>query len=167
MPSKQASPLLPPKRFDIKYTKPAASSTLSTTLLSPSRWTALNLISGGHEDLIRNQIQPLDLSAFGMTKRLISRVNRMEAVNVQSLHIGQVVGSFMSAGSPPNIVGTFRIAGIRLALQDGTLVCEDARRGFTRMDTIIKEEDGERLERELYIKHCAEALTGEEMIRPE
>jgi hypothetical protein len=58
----------------------------------------------------------------------------------------------MSAASPPNILGTFRIAGIRLALQDGTLVCEvapeDARRAFTRIDTIIKEEDGERLERE-------------------
>jgi hypothetical protein len=68
-------------------------------------------------------------------------------------------------------MGTFRIAGIRLALQDGTLVCEvapeDARRVFTRIDTIIEEEDGERLESELYIEHCAEALTGEEMIRPE
>jgi hypothetical protein len=29
------------------------------------------------------------------------------------------------------------------------------------------EEDGERLERELYIEHCSEALTGEEMIRLE
>jgi hypothetical protein len=94
---KQASSLLPPKRFDIKYTKPAAS--------------------------------------------------------------------------PRNIVGTFRIAGIWLALQDGTLVCEvapkDARRVFMRIDTIIEEEDGGRLERELYIEHCAEALTCDEVIRPE
>jgi hypothetical protein len=61
----------------------------------------------------------------------------------------------MSAASPLNVVGTFRIAGIRLALQDGTLVCEvapeDARHVFTRIPTIIEEEDGERLERELYI----------------
>jgi hypothetical protein len=77
----------------------------------------------------------------------------------------------MSSTSPPNIVGTFRITGIRLALQDGTLVCEvapeDAWRVFTRINTIIEEEDGERLERELYIEHCVEALTDEEMIRPE
>jgi hypothetical protein len=77
----------------------------------------------------------------------------------------------MSAASPPNIVGTVHIPGIRLALQDGTLVCEvapeDARRAFTGIDTIINEEDGERSEREPYIEHCAEALTDEEMIRPE
>jgi hypothetical protein len=44
-------------------------------------------------------------------------------------------------------VGTFRIVEIRLAPQDGTLVCEvapeDARRVFTMIDTIIEEEDGE------------------------
>jgi hypothetical protein len=95
----------------------------------------------------------------------------MEAVNVQSSHIAQGIGSFISAAFPPNIVGTFRIAGILVAHQDGTSVCEvapeDGRRVFTRIETIIEEEDGERLEWELYIEHCAEALRSEEMIRPE
>jgi hypothetical protein len=66
-----------------------------------------------------NQMQPLDLSTFGVTKRLIARVNRMETVNVQSSHIAQVVSAFMSASSPLNVVGTFLSAGIALSLDAG------------------------------------------------
>jgi hypothetical protein len=40
-----------------------------------------------------NQIQPLHLSTFRITKRLIGRINKMETVNIQSSHIGQVVSA--------------------------------------------------------------------------
>jgi hypothetical protein len=54
----------------------------------------------------------LDLSVFGITKRLIQRINKLEAVNVQTDHIIRVVNGFMSAAVPKNIVASFRNAGI-------------------------------------------------------
>jgi hypothetical protein len=54
-----------------------------------------------------SQIQPLDLSLSGVMKHAIARRNRTETVNVQSDHIDQVVGGFMSAASPPNVISTF------------------------------------------------------------
>jgi hypothetical protein len=65
-----------------------------------------------------NLVPPLDMSTFGITQRLICRVNKMERLNLQSARIAKVVGSFMSAASPPNVVVTFRMAGIALTLQD-------------------------------------------------
>jgi hypothetical protein len=44
-----------------------------------------------------SQLQPLDLSVFGLTKWLLIRVNRMEKLNIQTQHFGQVVCAFMSA----------------------------------------------------------------------
>jgi hypothetical protein len=44
-----------------------------------------------------NQIQRLDVATFGISKRRISHVSRMEKVIVQSGHIAYVVNSFMSA----------------------------------------------------------------------
>jgi hypothetical protein len=59
-----------------------------------------------------NQLQMLDLSVFGITKRLIIRINKLEAVNVQTDHIVRVVNGFMSAAVPKNIIASFRNAGI-------------------------------------------------------
>jgi hypothetical protein len=61
-----------------------------------------------------NQLQMLDLSIFGITKRKIARVNRLEQVNVQTEHIVQVVNSFMSAACPHNVIESFRNAGFSL-----------------------------------------------------
>jgi hypothetical protein len=71
-----------------------------------------------------NQLQMLDLCIFGVTKRIISRINRLEALNVQSAHIGQVVCSFLSAASPMNVAASFRNGGISL-IQDhrGMPIC--------------------------------------------
>jgi hypothetical protein len=46
----------------------------------------------------------------------------METVNIESLHIAQVVSTFMSAASPLNVIVTFRNAGINLAIADEKLI---------------------------------------------
>jgi hypothetical protein len=88
-----------------------------------------------------NQVQPLDLSTFGITKRLIAKVNRMETVNIQTSHIARVVSNFMSAASHLNNVGTFRSAGIaRILGPNDILFCavcpEHARCLFIPLDPI-------------------------------
>lgn len=114
-----------------------------------------------------NQIQPLDLSTFGITKRHIARVNRMETVNVQSRHIAEVVSSFMSAASPMNVVGTFASAGITLTLSpEGRPLCrvcpERARCllfPIERMEVEIPTDaEVEEIERDLYVERCAEEI---------
>jgi hypothetical protein len=65
-----------------------------------------------------NQLQALDLSIFGVTKRLIARVNRTETYSIQTKHIARVVGSFMSAATPLNITQAFRLSDLRLILDE-------------------------------------------------
>jgi hypothetical protein len=65
-----------------------------------------------------NQLQMLDLCIFALTKRQISRVNKLERVNVQSDHIVRILDGFMAAAVPHNIVASFRNAGISLLLDD-------------------------------------------------
>jgi hypothetical protein len=65
-----------------------------------------------------NQVQPLDLSVFGNTKKAIRRANRLEAVNIQTDHIVKVVNSFMAAATTCNVVGAFRRAGLVLFVED-------------------------------------------------
>jgi hypothetical protein len=117
-----------------------------------------------------NQVQPLDVSTFGITKRHIARVNRMENVNVQSRHIAQVVCSFMSAASPINIVGTFRHAGIALTIApDRTLfcrVCTEAARCLLvpiepAQELVPTDDEVEELEAELYLENCVESIEPE------
>jgi hypothetical protein len=55
-----------------------------------------------------NQLQALDLSMLGIVKRLLARANRIDAGNIQTKHIVNVVGAFMSAVIPWNIV---RVSG--------------------------------------------------------
>jgi hypothetical protein len=71
-----------------------------------------------------NQLQPLDLSIFGITKRLLARINRLDSVNVQSRHIAQLVSAFMSAATPVSIVEKFRFSGICLICDDDVLRCQ-------------------------------------------
>jgi hypothetical protein len=121
-----------------------------------------------------NQVQPLDLSTFGVTKRLIARVNRMENVNVQSAHIAQVVSAFMSASSPLNVVGTFLSAGIALSLgAGGRFFCrvarERARCLLAPFDPVSEPRPTEAEtgghEAELYVEHCID-LASDEMPCP-
>jgi hypothetical protein len=72
-----------------------------------------------------NQLQPLDLCLFGVTKKLIQRVNQLETINLQSYHIVRIVNGFMSASVPLNIVESFANAGISLLLdpEDRQLYC--------------------------------------------
>lgn len=63
-----------------------------------------------------NQLQPLDVSVFGICKRDINRTNRLEKRNVQTDHIVRILQGFHEAVSGNNIVSTFRNAGISLVL---------------------------------------------------
>jgi hypothetical protein len=69
-----------------------------------------------------NQLQMLDLCIFGLTKRAIMRTNRLERVNLQTDHIVRVLGSFMSAAVPQNIVKSFANAGISLIFDDDRVI---------------------------------------------
>jgi hypothetical protein len=54
-----------------------------------------------------NQLQPFDGSVFGITKRGISRVNLMDALNIQPDQIAQVVCAFIAAANPIPLEVTF------------------------------------------------------------
>jgi hypothetical protein len=71
-----------------------------------------------------NQIQPLDLSAFGMTKWLMAQINRIEAVDIEAAHAAQVTNEFMPESSLLSIIEMFQSAGIVLWLgTEGKLYC--------------------------------------------
>jgi hypothetical protein len=53
-----------------------------------------------------NQLPVLDLF-FGVTKRIIPRINCLEALNVQSKHISDIVNVFFTGSIPINIVKSF------------------------------------------------------------
>jgi hypothetical protein len=117
-----------------------------------------------------NQIQPLDSSAFAVTKRAIARVNRTDTVNVQSDHIAHVVGGFMSIASPSNVAGTFTRAGLVLTLDsDGKLfwrVCPKKAKCFFNPIEAVPEpvpmgEEVEELEHKLYQEHMSEIIIDE------
>jgi hypothetical protein len=74
-----------------------------------------------------NQVQPCDLCVFGLTKRLMTRFNKFDEGNVQSIHIAKLVSAFHSACNPVNVIASFRNAGIACHLeQDGRVVaCVD------------------------------------------
>jgi hypothetical protein len=70
-----------------------------------------------------NQLQPLDLCLFGILKRLISRLNKIESVNIQSDHIARVYCSFFSAATPMNIIKSFKNGGLNQKLHLAKPVC--------------------------------------------
>jgi hypothetical protein len=61
-----------------------------------------------------NQLQMLDLSIFGVTKRHIARVNKLERVNIQTNHIHEILQGFYASATPANIVASFRNGGVSL-----------------------------------------------------
>jgi hypothetical protein len=67
--------------------------------------------------------QILDLSIFGLTKRIIARVNRIDTCNIQRFHIASVVCSFESAANPMKISQSFQNAGMSLMTIDDRLFC--------------------------------------------
>jgi hypothetical protein len=67
-----------------------------------------------------NQIQPLDLCAFGLTKKIL-RYNNMQKSRIQTYHILEVLDAFSQAARRRNITASFRNAGISLALKNFTL----------------------------------------------
>jgi hypothetical protein len=65
-----------------------------------------------------HQLQCLDVSLFGITKREISSCNRKDNLNIQTSHIIKVASSFVRAATPNNITSSFRNAGISLYSDD-------------------------------------------------
>jgi hypothetical protein len=68
------------------------------------------------------------LCLFGATKKAIHAINRLEAKNIQTKHIVDVVNGFMKAAVPNNIVKSFLNAGIMVNLnpQNRELYCHVA-----------------------------------------
>jgi hypothetical protein len=62
----------------------------------------------------------LDLCTFGLTKRHIEKVNKLETANVQTSHIHPILQGFYSTATPAKIVTSFRNGGVSLAMEDGT-----------------------------------------------
>jgi hypothetical protein len=48
----------------------------------------------------------------------------MEALNIQSDHIGQVICAFMAAVIASNVISTFKNAGIALLNDEGSWLCD-------------------------------------------
>jgi hypothetical protein len=70
-----------------------------------------------------NQLQPLDLSLFDLTKRLLIHLNRMGSLNIQAQHAAQVVCAFLSAAVPLNVIKSFRKPGIDVFIDENCLCC--------------------------------------------
>jgi hypothetical protein len=71
-----------------------------------------------------NQVQPLDLCVFGVTKGLMARLNKSGEGTGQSVHIAKLVFAFHSTCRPVNMIASFRNAGIISPLeQTGIPVC--------------------------------------------
>jgi hypothetical protein len=86
----------------------------------------------------------------------------MEAVNVRTDQIANVVCAFMSAATLVNVVKTFKRAGIGVVIDDGVLrchVCPDMRRPLLMpMIPAVPDDDDDDLEAELYREQCASLL---------
>jgi hypothetical protein len=65
-----------------------------------------------------NQVQPLDLRVFGITKGLVTRLNQTGEADIQSLHIAKLFSAFHSARNRVNIIAFFRNAGMILHLEE-------------------------------------------------
>jgi hypothetical protein len=65
-------------------------------------------------------LQMLDLCLFGVTKRIISRMNDRDFHYLQTTHIVKILDSFMAACTPSNIIASFRLGGLSLFLDDPT-----------------------------------------------
>jgi hypothetical protein len=115
-----------------------------------------------------NQLQPLDLCLFGITKRFIARANKLDAVNIQSKHIASVVCAFLAAAVPTNVVETFEISGICLVADAGRLFCtirpDRAKRLLLPLPSPcpeipdISDEDFDEEELKVFIEQCTDFI---------
>jgi hypothetical protein len=118
-----------------------------------------------------NQLQPLDLSIFGITKRFISRANMLDSVNIQTRHIANIVCAFLAAAVPSNIVNRFELSGNCLVADEGTIFCvlrpKMAKRRLSPLpaplleiaqDLASESDDADIGELEVFIEECADLL---------
>jgi hypothetical protein len=69
-------------------------------------------------------LQMLDLCIFGVTKRVLARLNRGEHRYVQTDHLLKILDSFSEACAPGKIAASFRLGGVSLILDEtDTLRC--------------------------------------------
>jgi hypothetical protein len=59
-----------------------------------------------------NQLQPCDLCLFGVTKRLIHKINNLASANPQSIHIARVLAGYQAACTLLNVRASFQNAGL-------------------------------------------------------
>jgi hypothetical protein len=64
----------------------------------------------------------LDLWIFGVTKKFLSRVNRLEKANIQTIYIILILDRFMAAAVPYDVVAGFRNAGVSLIMEDDSII---------------------------------------------
>jgi hypothetical protein len=115
-----------------------------------------------------HQLQPLDLCLFGITKRFLTRANKLDAANIQTKHISSVVCAFLAAAVPLNIVKTFELSGISLVSDEGTLLCtvrpELAKRVLVPLPVPMPEipnpgsENSDEEELRIFVEECAQLL---------
>jgi hypothetical protein len=70
-----------------------------------------------------NQLHPLDLCLFGVTKKLLRWVNNLNAVNVQTKHTAGVICAFPAVAVPLTILRTFEMSGICHVKDGAQLLC--------------------------------------------
>jgi hypothetical protein len=108
-----------------------------------------------------NQLQPLDLSLFGITKRLLRRLNRLDFLNIQTKHIARIV--------PVNIVRIFAMSGIYPVKVGDQILCTvrpgQAKRLLILLPPCFPEiggrddgEDSDAEEQQAYLEECAGLL---------
>jgi hypothetical protein len=115
-----------------------------------------------------NQLQPLDLATFGITKRMLVRVNRMDKLNIQTQQVVQVVCAFMWAANPVNVTKGFRNGGIDLFIDEDRLCCRviptlarcllDPAGLFPVPVSEETEDEADEVDWNLYVEDCCELL---------
>lgn len=120
-------------------------------------------------------LQCLDVSVFGITKRLIANINRVEKVNIQTEHMIRLVNGFLAAAVPTNIIKSFKNAGISIARTGRDIRCKvtpetvrlfNAQALFDRHSRFVEEEeehedDVARMDMEGYVANCLDVMSGE------
>jgi hypothetical protein len=104
-----------------------------------------------------------------MTKKILIKANRMEAMNIHTIHIARVVNAFMSAGTPTNIVKTFENSEICLALDENKIrvrIYPEKARCLLHpimecIPPLETDEEGDDIDEMTYLEQCAELLYGD------
>jgi hypothetical protein len=115
-----------------------------------------------------NQLQPLDLCLFAVTKRLLARTNHLETMNIQTKHIARVACSFLAAAVQITIAKTFMLTGICLVKDGDHVFCtirpDQARRLLTPLESGLPDIDNimfansDEEEVRAYLEECPDLL---------